>query len=530
MLSVGVDIGSYSIKLVAAKMAGTRYEVVRAEEFRFSTKPNADISLETLEHLKHIVSLFNTGQARFVLALPDRHVCTRSIFFPFKEKHKILKTLAFELEDKIPFSMHNSVCDVQMGRPMLGGVQTLGVAALKDKIGGYLETLKTSGLQPYVLGVESLAFANVFLLSQKNAKAERSKYCDVLLDFGHQSTKVVLVSGQYILDVGSVDWGMHNVIEAIAHKYSLGYLEALGGVRSKGLKVLLDYKDASRRDTALSQVVKKAFGPFLRELMLLLTECQSEHSVQCGRVLCSGWGARIENVAGLITQGINMPVHVFDETGTGVRGDWSLKEHPSYLGALGLALEGFKRSSTRGPNFLKGAFKPSGQDIGAMFKRWRVGLSSAVALYCLACVWGVWSASLGQRLSDDTYAALTKHAVSITGLPRSQVKVPTIQSYIDSADARKKFYASYESWQKAPSALHVLARLSELMPKTSLVVQKFLFEPSVLKIAGQGEPTDVRALREGLKNLGLSVEVNDLAAGERPEGAGFGFEVQIKSL
>ena len=116
MISVGIDIGSFSVKLAEIQASSKYYSLTRFQEFPLSVDPNKDKKIEILDILRQIAAAYDVDQTNFTLALQQQNVVLRFRHFPFKERFKILRSIAFELEDDIPFSQEDAVFDAKITR------------------------------------------------------------------------------------------------------------------------------------------------------------------------------------------------------------------------------------------------------------------------------------------------------------------------------------------------------------------------------------------------------------------------------
>src|SRR4051812_40104088 len=103
MLSVGIDIGSSSIKVAEIAVGNRVHRLNRCLEFPFRLDPNFDLRIEILDALRKVAAHYHEQEVQFTLALSQRSVSVRTVAFPFRERHKVQKSLAFELEDEVPF-------------------------------------------------------------------------------------------------------------------------------------------------------------------------------------------------------------------------------------------------------------------------------------------------------------------------------------------------------------------------------------------------------------------------------------------
>ena len=114
MGSIGIDVGSFSVKVAKVKPSNRGYELVQLSEYPLSQDPSKDNQIEVIEILRDVQNRFYVEGDVYVVGAHQYEVSVRRKEFPFRERHKILKSLPFELEDDIPFSHENSVYDAKI--------------------------------------------------------------------------------------------------------------------------------------------------------------------------------------------------------------------------------------------------------------------------------------------------------------------------------------------------------------------------------------------------------------------------------
>ncbi|MEO0336724.1 MAG: pilus assembly protein PilM, partial [Pseudomonadota bacterium] len=161
MISVGIDIGQFSIKIAEVAESSGHIEIIKLEEFALSQDPNRDRKIEIVDLLRNYISQTSHENAHYVLSLPEWQVTTRRKFFPFKERHKILKSLPFELEDDIPMDQEDAIFDAKVNMYAGNTAQVLALAAPFEQVAERVQLAKDIGVELSVLSVDSLALGNL---------------------------------------------------------------------------------------------------------------------------------------------------------------------------------------------------------------------------------------------------------------------------------------------------------------------------------------------------------------------------------
>src|SRR3954471_5369719 len=104
MISIGVDIGSYSIKIAEVESTSRSYVIRRVQEFPLSLDLTKDRKIEIIDTLRTLFEQFDSDKMHFVFSVAQKSVSARLVQFPFREKFKIQRAVASQLEDDLPFS------------------------------------------------------------------------------------------------------------------------------------------------------------------------------------------------------------------------------------------------------------------------------------------------------------------------------------------------------------------------------------------------------------------------------------------
>lgn len=487
MHSLGLDIGSYSIKLAEVVQKGRVYELLRVDEHPLSQDPNQDRTLEIIEYLKQLPP----SKARLVIGLPGNELCWRAVFFPFTQRHKIMKSLAFELEDRVPLQMDSSVVEAYISRQVLGGCEVLGLMAPQESIQKHLSQVTDAGLQAYALSAKPLALANIFQPWQDEVplfdSTKITTDVEVIVELGHRVSNLILLARGAVLDFRSITWGGHNVIEQVAKKYSLHYKEAHAKIQSEG-QIVITPDESSREALALSEVIKRSIADFAYRLNLILVELKSSYKLQCKNIILCGGLAQIKNLAPFMTQSMNLNTNVLKKLPR--HPELDLQAQGAALTAIGLALEGIKKPKNPPLNFLKGKFQQSSNTVALFLSKWKYSMAVGTALYAACFMWAVARQQLSSSNSDTTYTSLKQISTKVTGLTRRQNTARNIKKFIKTSQQKAQLHQELEKIKSIPSALDWLNKISQAAPsqqQIKLNIQQLSILKGRVRLQAQSE-------------------------------------------
>src|ERR1700752_2930936 len=98
-VSVGIDIGTYSIKVADVEATSKSYVVRRVQEFPLSLDLTKDRKIEIIDTLRTLLSQYKPEQTQFIFGVSQKYISARLLSFPFRERFKVQKAVASQLED-----------------------------------------------------------------------------------------------------------------------------------------------------------------------------------------------------------------------------------------------------------------------------------------------------------------------------------------------------------------------------------------------------------------------------------------------
>ena len=146
---LGLDIGSYSVKVATLQASFRSLSLTTVEEFIIPHAGRSRPERSAAEVLERVALRAKEKDAVVVTALPGDRVMTRFVDLPFDDPKRIESVLGFELEGLIPLTVGDMVYAYQPnGREESGDYQVFAAATQPDTIANYLESLSDAGLDP----------------------------------------------------------------------------------------------------------------------------------------------------------------------------------------------------------------------------------------------------------------------------------------------------------------------------------------------------------------------------------------------
>ncbi|MFN7904556.1 MAG: pilus assembly protein PilM, partial [Pseudobdellovibrionaceae bacterium] len=307
MRSIGIDVGSHGIKIIEITTTNKGFLVTQAIEKQFSLKAHQDHEIEVLEYLKELTQNYDDS-TRVVICVPQEKIITRYKNFPFKDRNKILKSLAFELDEDLPYSSEDAIFDAKMIRTIGNTADVLACAVKQTQVEKIYDLFQSIGRKPDLMTAEGLAFANIFeewnlpppslpaLEISIDQLAPELKKLKVVLTLGYTKTLITAYHNEQMIAVQTIFWGGKNLIDSIAKKYELPFYEAKKETELKAF-ILPSKNNASFDAKIFSDTISKSFRDLVRDLQLALLEMKTEHAGEIQEIFLTGGLSHVKGLS-----------------------------------------------------------------------------------------------------------------------------------------------------------------------------------------------------------------------------------------
>lgn len=540
MKCVGIDIGSFSIKVVEIDALSKGYEISRMQEFPLSPDPNRDRKIEIIDLLRNLFSSYEPAATTFVLGLRQNHVSSRVKTFPFRERHKILKSLAFELEDDLPFSPEDSIFEAKITKYHGNKAEVFAMASPKERIIDLLSLASDSGIDPDIVSAEGLALNNMiepFLYPPREeigieTPIPEPKSAQAILNMGHEHSVLVVLEEGTVKLVRHIDWGGRQLAEALSKSLNIHYLEALKELQRKGV-IHIGEEAPPKEQVLISDTLKKAFAPLLQDLKLSVLETRSDFHLDFKEVFICGGVANIKNLTGFLTQNLEitvnrlLPVALFPD----LNFDTNLQGELSAVVALGLAAEGLRRPKNPATQFLKNEFTKQSESLQLLWNRWGHTAKILTATFVVLLVYAFVKDDLATTAAEEAQTLLKNQASAIAGLKGPKASVKAIKDFLKSKEQEAKARALSEKVQELNQTFDVLNRLSASVPSRrnlSLEIRRFILIGEVMDIQGDvANNQELETLKNTMANLSSDGKVEVLGIQQAGTRTAFSLRIRV---
>lgn len=296
--SVGLDIGSHSIKLV--ELGKDRSGITLLAAGTIPTPPKAlgsklSSDLESVAvAIKELYKVTGCKSRTANIALPESQVFTRVIEVPQLSQRELASAIKWEAEQYIPLPLDQVNIDFTILRDgkatNTGKMEVLLVAAPKVLIGKYLTILELSEISVANAETEIIAAARSLVRSTSTVKTA------MIVSLGAQTTDLAILHNGIIAFTRSISSGGEALSRAVAQGLDFNLVQAEEFKKTYGLE---RDKVEGKILTAAKPIMETIVGEMKRALEFYL-EKHKEEPIQA--IMLSGGTARLPGMVVYIAE------------------------------------------------------------------------------------------------------------------------------------------------------------------------------------------------------------------------------------
>jgi type IV pilus assembly protein PilM len=221
---VGLDIGTYSVKLVEISEAADK-PVLAAIGSKKMLEQSKDAVKDTI---KLLVEEAKISSKEVNIAVSGQPVVVRLVSMPKMTAEELKGAIKFEAEKFIPFNINDCIIDFQIVKKhdKDNKLDVLLAAVKKAYVEERLDMVSSAGLSVGVVDVDSFAIANAFLRNSPEASGPDKTFA--ILNIGAGLTNLTLLRDGAVclvrdMQVGSTDLDTRKVFDKLVDEMRLPF-------------------------------------------------------------------------------------------------------------------------------------------------------------------------------------------------------------------------------------------------------------------------------------------------------------------
>ncbi len=457
---LGVDIGSYSIKIAEVEQKFRHFELVGFYEQPLVVVEGQPWEAAISAALMKLSEEYNLPKDHIYAALSGQVMAFRQITLPFGDFKKIDTTIEFEMENYVPLPLDELLIDYQIlfssktqSNILIGYTRTREMVRLMTAFSG-------ADLDPRFVGAEPIEMAHLLKLGMIQPEGA---FC--LLDMGHEKTNVMIFSGQQLAYARSIMVGGRCLTQAVAEALKIPHSEA-----EKMKTELGDVGNGSEDMDAMTQqianAIKGALQSFIIQLRQTLLSYQENQGQAVQAILLCGGTSRLIGMDQYLSSQVRMNVSFADCLDAPFNkladATWCRPVVPmalclAYRGVIGVGLKDIQ--------FCRGEFSYKGEmrEIGVWAKQVAVMMVIS-ALFILGTFFTSYFTLRGRVKAQQAKIAAITATILPDLPPKSRAKTSTVLSALDGKISEMKDRQKKMEEEVTLSVMEVLKGISSTMP------------------------------------------------------------------
>jgi type IV pilus assembly protein PilM len=295
--SVGLDIGTHSIKVVKLKFFKDKTELSS-----FDLEP---VQLDLAEVLKKLKQSHNLESVNLNVCCGPATII-RCVNFPKMSSAELKQALKFEAQKHIPFSMAEVNLDGCILKDDLpeNKMLVLIVAAKKELVNQRLRLLESSGLKANIIDVDSLSLVNTFNFNYSDANDLKNKTI-ALLNIGASISSLDILEGGVLLLSRDISCAGNNLTQKLIETLVMDFKAA------EILKINFEAQQQDKVKPALESVVNN----LVSEIRISFDYYESQSSSTVAKIFLSGGSSRMSGLKEMLNESLGIEVEYWDPFG-----------------------------------------------------------------------------------------------------------------------------------------------------------------------------------------------------------------------
>ncbi|MCP4581410.1 MAG: type IV pilus assembly protein PilM [candidate division Zixibacteria bacterium] len=316
---IGLDIGTFAIKLVELEKEGGRYKVKNffikdiynpGEEFD-PEGPGVSRLESSIKEVFQAVKL-NPKRLRNVnTSLGGPSVSVKQIKSIALAPEEMESSLVFEARKHLPLDESDAVIDSQILRGDMDSqdMDIMLVATTKKVFDNHLSLLKSLGIKSNIIDAENLALVNSYFITQGSLLGEEAI---AFLNVGAKYSNIAIVGENTMLFTRDINWAGINFTDDIKGSLDVDYTEAESIKKDRGIGALVGGGQTANGGgirVARRMAIDNLIDEIRRSLRYYTKEtgCRNFQKI----LLCGGSSA-LPNLNSHLAQHLNMTVEIYN--------------------------------------------------------------------------------------------------------------------------------------------------------------------------------------------------------------------------
>jgi len=332
---IGVDIGSYSVKVLELKSKKNGYLLKNLNHKELTSDVISEGTIvdygEVVNSINDIFKESNFSHKKVAAALKGNAVIAKRLSVPTVDDKNFDEVFRWEAEQYIQMDMDEVNIDYEMlsKDTEIDRADVLLAVARKDLIADTVSVLELAKLKPELIDLEVFALINAFEINYGI-----DSDVTAILNIGHSSTIILFVRNGLYEFSREINFGVKDCLELIQQKIGVGSHEA---------KVMLHDEETVEFNEELDNVLKEFNDQISMEVKNTMDMFHTSSQLSVAKCFLCGGGANLHNLKQNLSTQLSLDINYFNpftnvELDKNIDSDYLNKNMYMFNVALGLAL------------------------------------------------------------------------------------------------------------------------------------------------------------------------------------------------
>ncbi|KPA10741.1 type IV pilus assembly protein PilM [Candidatus Magnetomorum sp. HK-1] len=303
---IGLDLGSHTIKFCelvekkhnwALKKIGLK-AIPREVIQEGMVKDQESLSRE----IEFLLKRHEVTEKNVAISVSGFSVIVKRITMPQMTEAELRSRINYEAEQYIPFDINDVNLDFQILGESSGKPEHMDivlVAAKKDMVNDYINTLNSIGLNAAVIDVDCFTLQNIYTHNYTNEETV------AIIDIGASKTNINIIQNKQSLHLKDISIGGDSFTQDIINRIDCNFDEA-EEIKQTGETELMSQEE-------YLDIKSSTFMYWAAEFKRALDSFSSANpDLSINKILLSGGSAYIDGLLQILTEETKLPVEIFN--------------------------------------------------------------------------------------------------------------------------------------------------------------------------------------------------------------------------
>ncbi len=301
---VSIDIGSSSIKILEIRGVPGQLRLTNVAKLptpALAIQNNMVVEAAAVSEVaKALVESHGIRAKKVITAVPGPAVIIKRVTLPAQSAQELENTILFEAGNFIPEDLENVNLDYQITDYLDDGkrMEVLLVAAKKDIVASYTETVRAAGLLPVVIDVDYFALENMFEINYEPVPDRAI----ALVNIGARYSSINILKNGRSTFTGDVPVGGRDIGEALMRDLGLSAEDA-EALKTSGASDKVPPEQAAVVESAVSALIEE-----IHHALSFFWTAATDETID--KVYLSGGVAQMPNLSKQLSERIQAPVEI----------------------------------------------------------------------------------------------------------------------------------------------------------------------------------------------------------------------------